>query len=66
MQTQGIPSLLERELGMFSQYACGLINQVIKKTLPDLGMSLQGIDVGHSTPGASSGTRGVGVLQSPG
>ena len=66
MQTQEIRSLLEQELGVFSQYARGLINQVIEKILPDPGMSLQDIDVGHSTPGASSGTREVGVLQSPG
>ena len=65
MQTQEIRSLLEQELGMISQKACELINQVIEKILPDCGMSLEGMDVGYSTPGASSGTR-VCVLQSPG
>ena len=66
MQTQEICSLLEQELGMISQKACGLINQAIKKILPDCDMALESMDVGRSTPAASSGTREVGVLQSPG
>ena len=66
MQTQEIRSLLEQELGMISQKAYGSTNQVIEKILPDCGMSLEGMDVSYSTPGASSGAREVGVLQSPG
>ena len=66
MQTKEIRSLMEHELGMISQKACGLINQVIKKILPDCGMSLEGMDHGYSTPGPSSGTREVSVLHSPG
>ena len=62
MQTQEICSLLEQELGMISQKACGLINQVIKKMLPNCGMSLECMDVGYSTPSASSGTEKVGVF----
>ena len=63
MQTQEIRSLLEQELGLISQKACGLINQVIKEIIPDCGMSLEGMDVWYSTP---DGARDVGVLQSPG
>ena len=66
MQTQEIRALLEQELGVISQKAYGLTNQMIEKILPDCGMSLEGMGIGYSTPGASSGTREVGVLQSPG
>ena len=66
MQTQEIRLLLEQELGMISQKACGLINQVIKKILPDRGMPLRSMDAGYSTPSPSSGAREVGVLRSPG
>ena len=59
MQIQEICSLLEQELRMISQKACWLINQTIKRVLPDSGMSLEDM-------GASSNTREVGVLQSPG
>ena len=58
MQFQEIRSLLEQELGMISQKACLLINQTIKRMLPNCGMSLEDMD-------PSSGTREVGVLQSP-
>ena len=63
MQTQENSLLLERELGMINQKACGLINQTITKTLPDSGMSLEDMDVGHSTRIASSR---VSVMQYPG
>jgi len=66
MQTQEIRSLLEQELGVISQKTCGLINQTIQKTLLDCGMSLEDMDVGNGTRGASSGKRGVSVLQYPG
>ena len=66
MQTQEIRSLLEQELRVISQKACGLINRVIKNISSDCGMILESMDVGYSTPGASSGTKKVGVLQSPG
>ena len=66
MQTQEIRSLLEQELGLISQQACGLIDQVIKSILSESGMSLEIMDVGYSTIGASSSTREVSVLQSPG
>ena len=60
MQTQEVHSLLEQELRMISQKAWGLINQTIMKTLTDSGMSLENMDVGHSTQSASSR---VSVLQ---
>ena len=66
IQTQEIRSLLEQELGLISQKDCGLIDQVIKSILSECGMLLEIVDVGYSTLGASSGTREVGVLQSPG
>ena len=66
MQTQEICSLLEQELRVISQKACGSINRVIKNISPECGMSLEGVDVGYSTPGASSSTRKVSVLQSLG
>jgi len=66
MQTQEIRSLLEQGLGLISQKTCGLINQTIQKTLLDCGMSLEDMDVGNGTRDASSGKRGVSVLQYPG
>ena len=66
MQTQEVRSLLEQQLGLISQKACGLINQVIKSISSECGMSLESMDVGYSTPSASSGTREVGVFHSPG
>jgi len=66
MQTQEIRSLLEQELGVISQKTCGLINQTIQKTLLDCGVSLGDMDVGNGTRDASSGKRGVSVLQYPG
>jgi hypothetical protein len=65
MQTQDIGFSLERELGVISQKACGLINRTIKKTLADCGMSLEDMDVGHGSPGASRGSGEVSVLQYP-
>jgi len=62
MQTQEIRFLLEQELGVISQKACGSINQTIKKTLLDCDMSLEDMDVGDGTRDASSGKR-VSVLQ---
>ncbi len=62
MQTQEVRLLLEQELGMISQRARGLINQAIMKTFAESGMSLEDMDVGHSTWGASSGVR---VVQYP-
>jgi len=49
IQTEEIRLLLEQELGVISQKACGLIHQTIKKTFPDSGMSLEDMDVGHDT-----------------
>jgi len=66
MQTQEIRFLLEQKIGVMSQKACGLLNRTIKKTLLDCGMSLEDMDVGHGTRGASTGKRGVSVLQYPG
>jgi hypothetical protein len=66
MQTEEIRLLLEHELGIISQKACGLINQTIKKTSIDCGMSLEDMNVGYGTPGVSSGKRGVSGLQYPG
>ena len=63
MQTQEVRLLLEQVLGMISQGACGLINQTITTTLSNNGMSLEGMDVGHTTRVASSG---VSVVQYPG
>ena len=63
MQTQEARLLLEHELGLINQWAYGLINKTITKTLKDCGMSLEHMDVGHSTQGASSGKRGVRVWQ---
>ena len=65
MQTQEVRLLLEQELGMISQKACKLINQTIKKTLTDCGLSLEDMDAGHGTRSASSGKRRVSVLQYP-
>jgi hypothetical protein len=62
MQTQEVRSLLEQELTLIDQKACGLIDQTTKKALADCGMSLEDIDVGHGSPGTSRG-RGVSVLQ---
>ena len=64
MQTQEIRLLLERELGVISKKACGLIHQTIKKSLADCVLSLEDMDVGHSEPGAAR-DRGVSVLQHP-
>jgi len=61
MQTQENCSLLEQELEMISKKANGLINQTLRKTLPDCGMSLEDMDVGHGTRGAS-----VSMLYYPG
>ena len=63
MQTQEVRLLLEQELGMISQRACGLVNQTITMTRTNNGMSLEGMDVGHITQVASSG---VSVVQCPG
>jgi hypothetical protein len=66
LQTQEIRSLLDQELEMISQKACGLVNQTIEKILPDCGMSLGALgdmDVDSGTLGASSGKRCVSVLQ---
>ena len=64
MQTQEIRLLLEQELGVILQKACGLIHQTINKALADCRMSLEGMDVGHGGSGATS-DRGVSVLQYP-
>ena len=64
MQTQEIRLLLEQELGVISQKACGLIHQTIMKALEDCGLSLGDMDVGHGEPGAAR-DRGVSVLQYP-
>ena len=64
MQTQEIRLLLEQELGVISQKACGLIHQTIMKVLADCGLSLEDMDVGHGGPGAAR-DRGVSVLQYP-
>ena len=63
IQAQEVRVLLEKKLRMINQRACGLINQTITKTLTDSGMSLEVMDVGHGTRGASSGERGVSVFQ---
>ena len=63
MQTQEARLLLEHELGLIDQWARGLINKTITKTSTDFGMSLEHIDVGHGTQGASSGKRGVRMGQ---
>ena len=63
MQTQEARLFLEQELGLINQRACGLINQTIMKISTDCGMSLEDMDVGHGTPGASKGKRGVRVVQ---
>ena len=63
MQAQEVRLLLGDAFGMISQRACGLINQTITMTLADGGMSLGGMDVGHSTRVASNG---VSVVQYPG
>ena len=62
MQTEEVRLLLERELGMISQRAFGLIDQTITKTLENSGMSLRDVDIGHSTRSAPSG---VSVVQYP-
>ena len=59
IQTQEARLRLEEELGLINQRACGLINQTITKTSADRGMSSEDMDVGHGTPGAPSGRRGV-------
>ena len=64
MQTQEIRLLLEQELGVVSQKACGLIHQVIKKALADCELSLEDMDVGHGGPSPAR-DRGVSVLQYP-
>ena len=63
IQAHEVLSLLQKQLGMISQRACGLINQTITKTLTDSGMSLEDMDVGHGTRSASSGNGGVSVVQ---
>ena len=63
MQAEEVRLLLEKKLGMISQRAHGLINHAITKTLADSGMSLEDMDVGGGTQSASSGKRGVSVLQ---
>jgi len=63
MQTQEIRFLLEQELEVVSQKTCGLINRTIKQSLLDCGLSLEDMDVSHGIRGASSGKRGVSVLQ---
>ena len=63
MQTQEVRLFLEQELGTISQKACELINQAIRKTSLDCGMSLEGMAVGHGTQSASSGKPEVSVLQ---
>ena len=65
MQSQEVRLLLEQELGSISQRACGLINQIIMKTLASSGMSLEDIDIGHSTRGASSAVSVVQYLAGP-
>ena len=64
MQTEEIRTLLERELGVISQKACGLIHQTIKKALADCGLTLEDMHVGDGGPGAAR-DRGVSVLQYP-
>ena len=64
MQTQEIRLLLEQELGVISQKACGLIHQTIKKAFTRCGLSLEDMDVGHGGSGAAR-DRGVSVLQYP-
>ena len=66
MQTREVRLLLEKELKMISQRACGLINQTVMKTFPDCGMSLEHMDVGDGAQSATSGMRGVSVTQYPG
>ena len=63
IQAQEVRVLLEKKLGMINQRACGLINQTITKTLTDSRMSLEVMDVGHGTRGASGGEREVSVAQ---
>ena len=63
MQTQEIRLLLEQELGVISQKACGLIHQTIEKALADCGLSLEDMDVGHGGPGPARDR--VSVLQYP-
>ena len=43
-----------------------MINKTIKRISPDCGMSLDDMEAGHGTRSASSGKRGVSVLQYPG
>jgi hypothetical protein len=62
MQTQEVRLLLEQELGLISQKACGLLDQTTKKALADCGMSLEDMGVGHGSSGASTGI-GVSVSQ---
>ena len=64
MQTQEIRLLLEQEIGVISQKACGLIHQTTKKALVDCGLSLEDMGVGHGGPGPAR-DRGVSVLQYP-
>ena len=63
MQTREIRLLLEQELGVISQKACGLIHQTIKKALAGCGLSLEDMDVGHGGPGATRDR--VSVLEHP-
>ena len=63
IQAQEVRSLLEEKLELISQKASGFINQTITKTLADSSMSLKDMDVGQGTRGASSGKRGVSVVQ---
>jgi len=63
MQAEEIRLLLERELGMISQKAGGLINRRIEKTWKDWtvgGISLEDVGISHGTRAASNGN-GVSV-----
>ena len=62
LQTQEVRLLLEQKLGMISERARGLINQVVNMALMNRGMSSEGMDVAHSTQVASGG---VSVVQYP-
>ena len=65
MHAQEARSPLEKEFGTITERACGLINQMIKKTLTDNGMILEDIDVGQGTLSATIGRRGVSAVQCP-
>ena len=63
MQTRETRLTLERELGIISQKACGLVNQMIKKTLQVSTFS--GILLEDMELDTSSGKRGVSMMQDP-